>query len=106
MTTIFEACGRQYRVSEGDVIAIEKMDKKENDSIEFSNVLYIKDNDNVVIGNPYIKNAMIKATVLGNQKEKKKIVFKFKKRKGYTRLKGHRQPYTMIKIEKIVSKSA
>lgn len=104
MYSIVEIGGKQYTVKEGDVITIEKLDKKVNDEVEFDNVILIKDDKDILTGNPYIKDAKVKAKVIDNQKDKKLIVFKFKRKKNYKRLKGHKQPYTMVKIEGIVTK--
>ncbi len=104
MFSIVEIGGKQYNVKKGDIITVEKLDKKVNEEVEFDNVILIKDNKDIKTGNPYIKDAKVKATVIDNQKDKKVIVFKFKRKKNYKRLKGHRQPYTMIKIEGIVTK--
>lgn len=104
MFSIIEIGGKQYSVKKGDIITIEKLDKKINEEVEFDNVILIKDNKDIKTGNPYIKDAKVKAKVIDNQKDKKVIVFKFKRKKNYKRLKGHRQPYTMVKIEGIVTK--
>jgi len=89
-------------VSEGDVIAIDLMqDKKENDKLEFSNVLLLNDGNDVKIGTPYVAKAAVKAVVVENTRDKKVIVLKFKRTRNYIRTKGHKQPYTMIKIESI-----
>jgi len=102
MKAIFEDRGNQYTVSEGDVIAIDLMqDKKENDKLEFSNVLLLNNENDVKIGTPYVAKAMVKAVVVENTRDKKVIVFKFKNTRNYIRTKGHKQPYTMIKIESI-----
>lgn len=104
MKAIFEDRGSQYTVQEGDIIAIDLMDKNPEDVVEFENVLLLKkDEKNIDIGTPYIKNAKIKAKVIENKKDKKILVFKFKKRKNEKRLKGHRQQYTIIKIESITA---
>ncbi|HNZ27117.1 MAG TPA: 50S ribosomal protein L21 [Spirochaetota bacterium] len=102
MKAIFEDRGNQYTASEGDVIAIDLMqDKKENDKLEFSNVLLLNDGNDVKIGTPYVEKAVVKAVVVENTRDKKVLVFKFKSKKNYSRTKGHKQPYTMIKIESI-----
>lgn len=102
MKAIFEDRGSQYTVKEGDVIAIDLIEKKSDDIIEFGNVLLLKkDEKDIQIGTPYIKNAKVSAKVIENKKDKKILVFKFKKRKNEKKLKGHRQRYTIIKIESI-----
>ena len=104
MFSIVEIGGKQYNVKKGDIITVEKLDKKVNEEVEFSNVISIIDNKEIKTGNPYIKNAKVIAKVIDNQKDKKVIVFKFKRKKNYKRLKGHRQPYSLVKIEAIETK--
>ncbi|MCK4798038.1 MAG: 50S ribosomal protein L21 [Spirochaetes bacterium] len=104
MNTIIDIRGKQYNVKKGDVIAIDKIDNKENEKIEFNNILMVNDNKELKIGTPYVKDVSVQAKVLEHVRDKKVIVFKFKRRKNYKRLKGHKQPYTMIKIEKILTK--
>lgn len=103
MYSVVEIGGKQYNVKKGDVIAIDKIDKNKDEIIEFNNVMLIKDKDTVV-GDPYIKDAKVKAKVIDHQKDKKVNIFKFKRKKNYKRLRGHRQPYTMVKIEGITTK--
>jgi large subunit ribosomal protein L21 len=101
MTVIFEDRGRQYTADKNDVLYIDKINKNENDTIEFDKILFFKDNEDVKIGTPYLEKGKIKATVLKNLRDDKVIVFKFKRKKNYKRTKGHKQPYTMIKIDDI-----
>ena len=98
---IFETGGKQYRVKEGDVVFIEKLPAEADDTVTFSNVLAVTDSEESTIGTPYVEGAMIEATVVKNDKSKKIIVYKMRRRKGYRRKQGHRQPYTKIQIEKI-----
>ena len=98
---IFETGGKQYKVKEGDIIFIERLPSEADETVEFSNVLAIFDEKDSSIGSPYVAGATVEATVVKNGKSKKIIVFKMKRRKGYRRKQGHRQPYTKIKIEKI-----
>ena len=103
MYSVVEIAGKQYNVKKGDIIAVDKIDKNKDETIEFDNVMLIKDKD-ILVGDPYIKNAKVKAKVIDHQKDKKAVIFKFKRKKNYKRLKGHRQPYTMVKIEGITTK--
>ena len=98
---IIETGGKQYKVKEGDEIYIELLPKEDNDKITFNNVLAIFDKKNTKIGTPYVEGATVEASVVKSGKTKKIIVFKMKRRKGYRRKQGHRQPYTKVKIEKI-----
>lgn len=99
MYAIIEKGGKQYRVSEGATLKIEKIDDKE--SVTFANVMMISDGDNTSYGNPYIESAKVTAEVLGTSKAKKVLVFKQKSRKNHRKLRGHRQLYTTVKIKNI-----
>ena len=100
MQAIFVTGGKQYKVSEGDVIYVEKLNA-ESETVEFDNVLMTIDGDNVTVGAPTVEGAKVTAKVLKNGKAKKVLVFKFKAKKNYRRRQGHRQPYTKLQIEKI-----
>jgi len=103
MTAIIETGGKQYRVNEGDVIFVEKLDAEEGASVTFDKVLAIyPDKGAVAIGKPYVKGASVAATVEKNGKSKKIIVYKMHPKKNYRRKQGHRQPYTKVKIDSIV----
>ncbi len=99
MYAIIETGGKQYRVSEGETISIEKIDNKK--SVTFNNVLMVSDGEKAEYGTPFIKKAKVSADVLDTGKSKKILVFKQKTRKGYRRLKGHRQLHTTVKIKSI-----
>ena len=90
--------GKQYRVSEGDVIEVEKLDVKENETVELE-VLMTVDGENVVTGKDV--TAKVTAVVLAHDKDKKITVFKYKAKKSIRKKQGHRQPFTRIKIETI-----
>ena len=98
---IIETGGKQYRVKEGDTIFVEKLPSDAEEKITFGNVLAITDGDESTIGNPYIKGALVDASVIKNGKSKKIIVYKMRPKKGYRRKQGHRQPYTKVQIDKI-----
>ena len=98
---IFETGGKQYRVKEGDVIFIERLQAESDETVTFENVLAITSDDDTKIGAPYVEGAAVEATVVKNGKSKKIIVYKMRPKKGYRRKQGHRQPYTKIQIEKI-----
>ena len=104
---VIETGGKQYLVSEGTIIDVEKIDIKKDSSINFDKVLMISQGDEVYIGTPYLNTAKINGKVINPLfKSKKKIVFKFKPKTGYKLTQGHRQSYTTIKIDSIsVSKT-
>lgn len=101
MYAIIETGGKQYKVCEGDIIKIEKLDAEAGSSFTFDKVLAISNGSDVKFGTPVVSGASVTASVLGNGKAKKVIVYKYKPKKGFHKKKGHRQPFTAIKIEKI-----
>ena len=104
MKAIIETGGKQYKVSEGDVITVEKLEAEAGTAYSFENVLAVIDGENAEFGKPYLAGAKVTATVIGNGKGKKLVVYKFKAKKGFHKKKGHRQPFTKLKIEKIAKK--
>ena len=100
MYAIIATGGKQYKVSEGDVIRVEKLGVEADEKVTFDQVLLVSDAD-VKVGNPTVSNASVEATVVGNGKAKKVIVYKYKRKTGYHKKNGHRQAYTEVKIDKI-----
>ena len=101
MQAIFVTGGKQYKVSEGDVIFVEKLNVEADATITFDNVLMLIDGENTKIGTPAVDGATVTAKAVKNGKSKKVLVFKMKPKKNYRRRQGHRQPYTKIEIQKI-----
>ncbi|WP_315117024.1 50S ribosomal protein L21 [uncultured Clostridium sp.] len=94
--------GKQYKVSEGDVIYVEKLEAEVDSAIELDNVLAVsKENGEFVVGKPVVEGAKVTAKVVNQGKGKKVVVFKYKRKKAYRKKQGHRQPYTKLQIEKI-----
>ena len=93
--------GKQYRVAEGDVILVEKVDVEAGETVKFDRVLAVIDEDKAVFGTPVVENAVVSGNVVKNGKSKKIRVYKMKPKKGYRRTQGHRQPYTKVEITKI-----
>lgn len=102
MIAIVETGGKQYKVAEGKYVDIELLDFQEGDSVELDKILMIIDGENSKIGQPYIEGAKIKGKILKNDKDKKILVYKMKRKKGYRRKNGHRQPYSRLMVESIV----
>lgn len=101
MYAIIETGGKQYRVHEGDVVFIDKLDLEEGSTVTFDKVLAVSREGSLTVGTPVIADASVSAKVIGHGKGKKIIVFKYKPKKNYRRKQGHRQPYTKVQIEKI-----
>ena len=99
MYAIIQTGGKQYRVSAGDIINIDKIDNKK--SVTFKDVLMVSDGDTATYGNPFVSSAKVSADVMGTDKAKKVLVYKQKMRKNHRKLRGHRQLYTAIKIKDI-----
>ena len=99
MYAIIATGGKQYKVSEGDVIKVEKLGVEAGDTVTFDQVLAVS-SDKLLVGEDVAK-ATVSATVVGNGKGKKVIVYKYKRKSGYHKKNGHRQAYTQVKIDKI-----
>lgn len=100
MYAIIETGGKQLKVSENDVIFVEKLEANEGDKVTFDKVIFVGGNESK-IGNPYVEGASVSATVEKQGKDKKIIVFKYKPKKSSKRKLGHRQPHTKLTINKI-----
>ena len=101
MHAIIETGGKQYKVTEGDTLFIEKLAREAGENVTFDKVLAVIDGDKITVGTPVVEGAKVDASVVKNGKGKKVIVFKYKPKKGYRRKQGHRQPYTKVTIGKI-----
>ena len=103
MYAVVATGGKQYKVSKGDVLRIEKIAGEVGDAVTLDKVLMVADGEQVDIGRPVIENAAVNAQIVEQGKAKKVLVFKYKRRKGYRRKQGHRQPFTAIRIDNIVA---
>lgn len=106
MLAVIQTGGKQYLVSPGQRIKIEKLDKKEGAEVVFKQVLLLEKNKKLEIGNPFVSGAEVTGKVLKQGKAKKLIAFKYKAKKRYKVKKGHRQPFTEVEILKIEAKSS
>ena len=100
MYAVVKTGGKQYKVAEGDLLRIEKLEGAVGDSVELAEVLMVG-GDKLAIGTPLVANATVVGTIVEQGKDKKILVFKSKRRKDSRKLRGHRQPRTVLKIEKI-----
>lgn len=101
MYAIIETGGKQYKVQEGDIVFLEKLEAEDDSVVTFDKVLAVSNEGVLNVGNPFVEGASVDAKVLGQGKGKKIIVFKYKPKKNYRRKQGHRQPYTKVQIGKI-----
>jgi large subunit ribosomal protein L21 len=102
MQAVVKTGGKQYIVKPGDVINVEKLDGNAGDTVEFGEILMVSDSQGKVeVGSPLVENTRVMGKILYHKKGDKVIVFKFKRRKGYRRKKGHRQIYTYVQITDI-----
>jgi len=102
MYAVIETGGKQYKVSPGETLDVERLDVAEGGTIDLDRVLLIADDDKVVVGNPIVDGAKVVATSQGDGRGKKVIVFKYKPKVRYSKKTGHRQSYTRLTIDKIV----
>jgi large subunit ribosomal protein L21 len=98
---IIETGGKQYRVSEGDTLYVEKLPAQAGETVEIDRVLALVDGDNLKIGSPVVEGARVVLKVVRHGRGKKIIVFKYKAKKNYRRKQGHRQAFTEVTVEKI-----
>ena len=101
MYAVIQTGGKQYRVAPGDIVKVEKLSGNVGDSIAFDKVLLTSDGENVSLGNPYLPEARVLGQIARHGKNRKIIVFKYKRRKGYRKKHGHRQDFSLIRIENI-----
>ena len=101
MYAVIRTGGKQYKVHEEQILKVEKLEGTEGSQIEFDDVLMYSDGETITLGSPKVENASVKAHILDQGRGKKQLIFKYKRRKGYRKLNGHRQHYTEIKIESI-----
>lgn len=103
MYAIIETGGKQFKVQEGDIIDVEKLNAQEGETVEVTRVLAVAEGDKLVVGRPVVEGARAVLKVLEHGKDKKILVFKYKPKKNYRKTRGHRQPYTKVVVEKILT---
>jgi len=101
MYAVIESGGKQHRVAPGEDVALEKLAGEVGDTISFDKVLLTSDGDNVSVGKPYLENVTVEGHITLHDRQRKIIVFKYKKRKNYRRKRGHRQHFTLVRIDDI-----
>jgi large subunit ribosomal protein L21 len=103
MYAVIRTGGKQYRVEEGDVVKIEKIDGDRGSQTTFGDVLLLGSDDDTQVGTPLVEGASVSGTIVEQDRDKKIIVFKFRRRKSYIRKQGHRQAYTRVRIDGIAA---
>jgi len=98
---IIETGGKQYRVKEGDVVAVEKLPQAEGEAVIFDRVVHVSSEQGVKIGQPYLEGCSVKATVLKHEKARKVMSIRYRPKKNIRRRRGHRQWYTLVEIDRI-----
>ena len=101
MYAVIKSGGKQYKVSPGDVVRIEKLETEPGATVEFGEVLALNNDQKLVVGSPLVANASVSATVVETGKAKKVLIFKYKRKKQYKVFRGHRQRFTAVKIDAI-----
>ncbi len=101
MYAVIQTGGKQYVVAPGEELKVEKLPGEVGETIAFDRVLLTSDGENVNLGKPYLENTKVLGRITGHGRNKKILVFKYKKRKGYRKKLGHRQNYTLVKVENI-----
>jgi len=101
MYAVFKTGGKQYRASKGDRLRVERLEAEEGATVEFDQVLLVGEGTDVKLGSPLVSGSKVKATVKSQGRAAKIKVLKFKRRKNYMRVKGHRQPFTEVEITSI-----
>ena len=101
MYAVIQTGGKQYRVSPGEVLKVEKLPGEVGETVDFDRVLLASDGEKVEIGKPYLENSKVTGRITRHGKNRKIVVFKYKKRKGYRRTRGHRQQFTEVRIDTI-----
>ena len=102
MYALIDIKGKQYKAEKGAKLKVDHLEQAKGESIEFESVLMTSNDGTVKVGTPYVEGAKVTATVEDEGRDKKVIVFKYKKRKGYRKTQGHRQGYSVLKVDEIV----
>lgn len=101
MYAIIKTGGKQYKVSEGDLVRVEKLAYEVGETVDFDQVLLVSNDGELKVGSPIVEGAKVSATVEDQNKDIKIVVYKYKPKKQYRKKHGHRQPYTLVKINSI-----
>ena len=103
MYAVIQTGGKQYRVAQGDLITIEKLEGAAGDQVELASVLMIADGSQITIGQPHLEHARVVGTIVRQERGPKILIYKHKRRKGYQKRQGHRQSQTLLRVNDIVT---
>ena len=106
MYAVIQTGGKQYRVSQGDLITIEKLEGAAGDRVEIASVLMIAEGNRVTVGQPRLAHARVVGTIVRQERGPKVLIYKHKRRKGYQKKQGHRQSQTLLRVSEIVTGAA
>jgi large subunit ribosomal protein L21 len=101
MYAIIETGGKQYKVSQGDQLRVEKLNSEEGANVTFDKVLFVGKDDGALIGDPYVNGASVTGKVISHGRDDKVIVFRYRRKKNYRKFRGHRQHFSLVQIEGI-----
>jgi large subunit ribosomal protein L21 len=101
MYAVIQTGGKQYRVQPGETVQVEKLDAEVGKTVEFSEVLMVADGENIRLGTPHVAGAKVLCEVVDQGRDKKILVYKYRRRKAWHRKQGHRQPFTALKVTEI-----
>lgn len=104
MYALVEIKGRQYRVEADATVTVDRLAEEEGTTVEFPSVVLLNDGEKTTVGSPYVDGASVSATVTGHGRDRKIIVFRYKRRKNFKRTRGHRQHFSTIRVDAITAK--
>jgi large subunit ribosomal protein L21 len=106
MYAVIQTGGKQYRVSQGDLITIERLEGAAGDRVEIASVLMVAEGNQVTVGQPHLEQARVVGTIVRQERGPKVLIYKHKRRKGYQKRQGHRQSQTLLRVSEIVTGAA
>lgn len=102
MYVLLDIKGKQYKAEQGSLLRVDRLDGAEGDELQFDRIMLVSDGESVTVGTPFVQGASVKTKLEKHAKGDKVVVFKYKRRKGYRKKRGHRQQYSFVRVEEIV----